>query len=333
VCVISSTTARGRASIMQRSNEEVRVDVEDNVHYEIQRYDENQELRSKDYNAIHAEISDEVFALLLDANRPQMNDSDYEFMKSRVETMVQEIFDRGPVQSRFKKFERVVCKIGGERGWGPGTIQALDEDDPNDPTGQSKLPYVVKLDPPVGRLISVPYDENKICRAEVCFGQLSKADIGFTLRCKPQRKETHARRFGVGDRVACAVESADGEYTVWAAGAVADVDYNVEPDASEAGLTWSFSGGAGIVPYRVLLDSGAHVFVHRDVHWLVRDLALQPAGLRQAEDGSRDLKRLVKRRRGESECELIDHETRKVRIEPVCDLDDESDEDAPAAVS
>ena len=48
---------------------------------------------------------------------------------------------------------------------------------------------------------------------------------------------------------------------------------------------------------------------------LVRDLALQTPGPRQSEDGTRNLKRLVKRRRGESEWELIDHATRKVRIQ------------------
>jgi hypothetical protein len=48
---------------------------------------------------------------------------------------------------------------------------------------------------------------------------------------------------------------------------------------------------------------------------LLRDLALQPPGPRQAEDGTRNLKRLVKRRRSESEWELIDHVTRRVRIQ------------------
>ena len=62
----------------------------------------------------------------------------------------------------------------------------------------------------------------------------------------------------------------------------------------------------------MLLDSGTHVLAHRDVHWLVRDLALQPAGPRQSEDGTRNLKRLVKRSRNENEMELIDHETRRV---------------------
>ena len=135
----------------------------------------------------------------------------------------------------------------------------------------------------------------------------------------------------VGDatrnRVACAVESSDGEYTAWAAGVVTDVDYDVKPDAIEQGLTWDWDGGGGVMPYRVRLErSGAHVYVHRDVHWLVRDLALQPEGPRQAEDGTRALARLVKRRRSATELELIDHETRKVRIQ-VVDEDDEMDSD------
>ena len=180
----------------------------------------------------------------------------------------------------------------------------------------------------------MPHDENAICRAEVCFGKASKGDLGFTLRCKPSRSTSARKRFAVGDRVACAVEDATGEYTAWDAGTVVDVDYNIEPDAAEMTLTWNFANGAGIIPYRVKLDTPGtigtqHVFVHRDVHWLIRDLALQSPGPRQAEDGTRNLKRLVKRRRSESEVELIDQETRKVRVQ-AADDDDSSDEDAGA---
>lgn len=313
------------------SNNEVRRNIEDKVHEAIQTYDSDQWLRLNDYDAIHREISDTLWERLLDNNRPDLNDSDNALIQSRVETMVQDCFAR-PTKSRFAKFDRVVCKIGGERGWGAGTIQALDEDDPSDPTGQTKLPYVVKLDPPVGRLISVPYDENAICRAEVCFGLRSKGDLSFTLRSKPLRKETGPRRFQVGDRVACAVEShaGHGEFTAWAAGSVVDVSYNVQSDAKEHSLSWDWTGDGAIIPYRVLLDSGAHVFVHRDVHWLLRDLALQPVGARQAADGTRDLKRLVKRRRDEqsgSGWELIDHMTRQVRLQPAGFTDDEDSDD------
>ena len=312
------------------SNAEVRKAVEDAVEWAIQTSDDEQRLRSRDYDTILAEVADDVFTNRLLADmRPELERSDHEFIESRVGQLVTEYLAK-PFKARFERFDRVVCKIGGEHGWAPGTIQALNEEDPQDPT--TKLPYVVKLDPPLARLISVPFDENTICRAEICFGLASKGDLGFTLLCKPRKSKAGKRRFGVGDRVACAVEDATGEYTCWDAGTVVDVDYNVEPDAMEVRLTgWDWSAGVGIVPYRVLLDRGSqysqHVYVHSDVHWLIRELALQPAGPRQAESGWRDLKRLVKRRRGDAEWELIDHETRRVRIQAAGGTDDDDDSD------
>lgn len=314
------------------NNLQIRVAVEEEVETWIQTCDAEQLLRNREYDAILLGVTDEVMNnRLVPEMRPTMNDADRAFIQGQVNHLVHQCLAK-PRKSRFERFDRVVCKIGGEVGWAPGSIQALDEDDPQDPT--AKLPYVVKLDPPVGRLISVPHDENAICRAEVCFGKASKGDLGFTLRCKPSRSTSARKRFAVGDRVACAVEDATGEYTAWDAGTVVDIDYNIEPDAAEMTLTWNFANGAGIIPYRVKLDTPGtigtqHVFVHRDVHWLIRDLALQSPGPRQAEDGTRNLKRLVKRRRSESEVELIDQETRKVRVQ-AADDDDSSDEDAGA---
>ena len=54
-------------------------------------------------------------------------------------------------------------------------MQALNEDDPSDPSGQSRLSYVVKIDPPDSRLVSVPEDDNTYARAEVCFPQLRES--------------------------------------------------------------------------------------------------------------------------------------------------------------
>ncbi len=105
-------------------------------------------------------------------------------------------------------------------------------------------------------------------------------------------------------------------------------------------MNWDWQKTNGVVPYRVLLDGDGseqpqpHVHVHRDVHWLVRDLALQPAGPRQSEDGTRVLKRMVKKRNeltgGSHEWELIDHETRKVRVEAAGHTDDDDSDDEPA---
>jgi hypothetical protein len=252
------------------SNMEVRRAVEEEVESQIQTVDHEQRLSYKDYWDIKRITADDAFNRLLEDMRPELGDDDRAFIQSTVERHVREYLSK-PLKARYHRFERVVCKIGGERKWAPGTIQSLDEDDPSDPTGQTKLPYVVKIDPPIGRLISVPYDENSICRAEVCFGQRDKHDLEFALRCKPRKKEPQVR-FGVGDRVACAVEDASGDYTIWSAGTVADVDYDVEPDANELGLCWDWTGMAGILPYRVLLDSAVasdspvHVYVHCDVH-------------------------------------------------------------------
>lgn len=323
------------------SNAEVRRAVEDVVETEIQRFDYDQKLSYKAYDVILQEVADDVLNRLMDRGRPEVSEDDRTFVQREVEKKVLEKL-QNPIRSRFERFDRVVCKLGGEVGWAPGTIQSLDEEDPSDPTGQTKLPYVTKIDPPVGRLISVPYDENAICRAEVCFGQLSKGDLGFSLRCMP-KKMPKTRRFAVGDRVACAVEDASCDFTIWSAGTVSDVNFDAEPVAAELGLTWNFNGGAGILPYRVLLDTNihapepTHVYVHRDVHWLVRDLTLQPAAPRQAEDGTRNLQRLVKRRRGEAEWEMIDHETRRTRIQAnsgdTTDDDDDDGDDAGAVAS
>jgi len=278
-----------------------------------------------DYDSITETVAEEVMQRFAASSRRVLNAEDRELIRLRVRVLVDQCLGKyaaqaGPQKKRFEKFDRVVCRIGGEYNWVAGTIQSLDEEDPSDPTGQTVLPYVVKLDPPVGRLISVPMDDNNVCRAEVCFGH---GELWFTLRCNVPRR-AQPLRFGVGDRVACAVD--DGSGTAWAAGTVLDVEHNVEEAARAQSLTWDWSKGAGIVPYRARLDSGMEVCVHRDVHWLVRDLALQPAGARQSADGTRELKRLVKRRRGDSEWELIDHATRKVRIQAGhADDDDDSD--------
>ena len=64
---------------------------------------------------------------------------------------------------RFEKPDRVVCKYhyNGTRAWVAGAILRVSETDPDDRTGRRKLPYVVKADRPVNKLLSVPLDEKK----------------------------------------------------------------------------------------------------------------------------------------------------------------------------
>ncbi len=119
---------------------------------------------------------------------------------------------------------------------------------------------------------------------------------------KPDGKK---RRYEVGNRVSCAVEDKTGLFTVWAAGTVAAVNHVVSALATDV--------HGGCVPYEVKLDNGCTVLVHRDEHWLIRDLSLQPEGPRQAADGTRCLGKFGKRKVGEV-WEVIDHITNRVRI-------------------
>ena len=81
------------------------------------------------------------------------------------------------------------------------------------------------------------------------------------------------------------------------------------------------------MPYRVQLDGGCEVLVHRDEHWLIRDLALQPApASRQAPGGVRCLSRIERRQCGDR-WEAVDHTTRRVRPCSAPLSDDEDDED------
>mmetsp|Transcript_16560 Transcript_16560/g.51538 ORF Transcript_16560/g.51538 Transcript_16560/m.51538 type:complete len:242 (+) Transcript_16560:477-1202(+) len=217
-----------------------------------------------------------------------------------------------PPPRRFRRGDRVVCQIGGKVGWAPGTINAVDELNPSDPT--EVLPYVVKVDPPVGRLIIVPFDANAVCRAEICFGESVSGGEGMAVRCAPAREPKRPRRFAVGDRVAVAVEDPSDNFTDWAGGTVAAVDHHPKhyPDAK--------------IPYRVALDAGRVVLAHRDEHWLIRDLDLQDPGPRQAADGTNTLNKFVRRPKGGA-WEMVDHGTRKVRPCQAPCSEDEEDSD------
>ena len=210
---------------------------------------------------------------------------------------------------RFVKTDRVLCLLDDDV-WAAGAVALLNEDHPEDPTGQAKLPYVVKLDPPIGRMICVPVDDNDCCAPEVCFGQRAEA-LWWTLFCLPPAQAT-ARRFRVSDRVAVAVEDETDDFSDWASGTVIEVDFSLEAEANQLFPHRSW-GNASRIPYKVQLDNGSRVIVHRDEHWLVRDLALQRPGPRQAASGNRRLHRLETRQRSDGTWEAVDHTTRIVR--------------------
>jgi hypothetical protein len=92
----------------------------------------------------------------------------------------------------------VVCSLGGGFGWLPGAVQSVNEPNPQDPT--ELFPYVVKLDPPLGKLISVPEDRKNFCRSEICFDGDVPGGAQFSIACLPLNP-TKKRRFAVGDKV------------------------------------------------------------------------------------------------------------------------------------
>ena len=283
----------------------------------------HEEMVASGTDSIAADITEDVLDIvgavadsMMGSGRKVMDERDFALIRQRVGRMVRKYQAAPQVVRRFALLDRVVCNVGGTRGWAAGSVQSLDEDDPSDVTGQTVLPYVVKMDPPNSRLISVPKDNNGVIRAEVCFGQRRGA-LWFTRMSLPKvirKGSQRTRRFGVGDRVACAVEDATGDFSDWAAGTVAALDFPVEAEDGVEG---------GNAPYQVTLDNGASVLVHQDEHWLLRDLALQPAGPRIAADGTRCVKRMEKRAAGDA-IEMVDHVTRKVR-KMVPDSDDEDD--------
>ena len=285
------------------------------INEELLESDEDVKLTAADVKDIQASVMQGVFGAMSTEGRYTLIDADRAYIKSRVRAMCEYIL-QPPPERRFAKLERVMCNIGRPRGWAPGSVQAINEDDPSDVTGQTRLAYVVKIDPPDSRLVSVPQDNNACVRAEVCFGQRAGA-LWFTRMCLPKAlrrgaQRASARRFGVGERVACAVEDSEDSYTEWAAGTVEAVDHHVEDEDGVRG---------GLCPYRVLLDSGSTVLAHADEHWLVRDLALQPAGQRYAP------KRIEKRKAADEGWEMVDHMTRKARkvVDECLSCDDDED--------
>ena len=296
-------------SIMEAANDELLV------------CDPSYQCKEDDVRNIQADVLGRVSDQMEENGSSEVGPLERDFIRARVRVMVHAILF--PVTLRYAKLDRVVCRIGGARGWAAGSVQALNEEDPSDPTGQTNLPYVVKIDPPDSRLVSVPKDTNEYVRAEICFGQRDGA-LWFTRMCLPKAvrkgamKRSRPRRFAVGDRVACAVEDASDDYTDWAAGTVLAVDHVVEGEDGVSG---------GFAAYQVKLDSGGQVLVHVDEHWLVRSLALQPVGPRVAADGTRFVQRLSKRRTEDGRIH-IDHMTCKVRkLASDTDSDDDDDSD------
>jgi len=286
---------------MEQHNEIVQL-----VGSSIQDCDPDRKLEDVEFHAIIEDITFKVARSMGDTGRTEVNDEDRKFVEHHVRKLVLGRLlkaNHGSRKPRFEKLERVVCNVGCE--WVCGCVLAVNEPDPEDQN--VVYPYVVKVDPPVNQPISVPFDSHDIVRPEVCFGQ-SADGLQLTLFCLPQIK-SKARRFQVGERVACAVENsvAAPTGTMWAAGTITEVDISMEQAAEKElpeVIADKWPRGVPSVPYLVHLDAGCPVLVHKDEHWLLRDLELVGGG-------SRHKRMEVCQRNGS--WETVDHVTRRVR--------------------
>ena len=266
--------------------------VENSVSAEVATRDKDSLLHTDVVAKIIGCITDRVCRRMLYMQQTELDDEDRAFIRCASSRMVRERLT--PDCRRFGKHDRVVCRLAGRRLWAAGTVTELYCELDDRYHGETQVPYLVKIDAPNERVICVPRDEPNVVRAEVCFGQHTADGLSFSLWCKPVRKPACAshmisfrsnaaarsktRRFGVGSRVACSIEDVSGDDDItWAAGTVVEVDYDAAPDARKLYATWDWPCADGILPYRVQLDSGGYVFVHRDEHWLVLHLKLQPA--------------------------------------------------------
>jgi len=272
----------------------------------MQEFDPDQDLTNPDVE----EILDDIFRVLDDNDYYSPSD---DFIEKHTQKMVKRLNDQKLEEAaqklRFQRTHHVVCNMG--QTWGNGTIQAVNVPDPQEPW--NKLPYVIKLNHPVNQLISAPQDDNHTVLREVCFGQ-GQDGLMFTVICLPMQHKPGPRRFRVGERVACVVEDSvpDPTGSVWTAGTVQEIDVDMEEGVKLhliqlLGRDWPF--GVTCAPYRVQLDNGCCVLVHKDEHWLIRDLAYQPVGPCQKMDGRSNI---VKQQCGDAYV-VVDHTTRQVR--------------------
>ena len=277
--------------------------------YWVQEFDSQQDLANADID----QILDDLFVAI---DAAELTEVDADFIKTLVSKLVKPILEqyalKGAQELRFQKGSHTVCNLGPT--WMSGHVQAVNE--PDAQQAWVKLPYVVFLNEPLSRLISAPNDTNDTIMAEVCFGQSAEEGLAFTLMCLPLQHKPVPRRFSVGERVACLIEESvpDPQGTVWAAGTVSEVEVSMEKAAKDhlPQRQWPF--GVPVAPYRVSMDKGFSVLVHKDEHWLVRDLAYQKEfeGTCDGKGVTKPVERLEKQQNG-GKWVHVDHMTRKVR--------------------
>ena len=135
---------------------------------EVWSHDPAGELCGSEFASIVKDVSGRVCSRMELDQRTTLEEQDREFIREKCAQMVQSHLH--PCDDRrFRTKDRVVCRLAQPPSWVAGTIVETERDGPDAPTGRRRVPYLVKVDPPNGRLICVPRDESDVVRAEACF--------------------------------------------------------------------------------------------------------------------------------------------------------------------
>eukprot|EP00966_Prymnesium_polylepis_P153773 3550909-Prymnesium_polylepis.1 len=132
--------------------------VEEAVATEVHACDPQKLLRTNQFGDIVEWLADRVCARMVQVQHTALDGEDFAYIRRTATRMVK--VRLRPTDRRFGEHDRVVCKLAGRRAWAAGIIVKLDFEDSDDPTGETQLPYLVKIDPPNDRLVCAPADND-----------------------------------------------------------------------------------------------------------------------------------------------------------------------------
>ena len=138
------------------------------VSAEVWSHDPDDELCGSEFASIVKDVSGRVCSRMELGQRTALEEQDLEFIREKCAQLVQSHLH--PCDDRrFRTKDRVVCRLAQPPSWVAGMIVGTEREGPDAPTVQRRIPYLVKVDPPNGRLICVPRDDSDVVRAEACF--------------------------------------------------------------------------------------------------------------------------------------------------------------------
>ena len=107
------------------------------VEEEINICDPKHNLGLGHFNDILSAVLAQVYEHMGSEQRSELNEGDLALIQKLVRRQATEhLASVSLPKLRFEISDRVVCLIGGDRPWAAGKVQACNEPDPSDPTGQ-----------------------------------------------------------------------------------------------------------------------------------------------------------------------------------------------------